>query len=141
MDKKLIIMLLILALLGVTETKTKAKCYTKEDVKYLAKTINAEAGDVSYRCQKLVGVVVVKRRDHKLFPNTIKEVVHSPSQYACVSSDRFKEKPPKKIKKLAKSLLKKGGTSEFPNNLVYQANFVQGTSVYEKVDGVYFCLR
>lgn len=134
---------LVLLFLGVllASRSTEAKNYTKEDVKYLAKAINAEAGDVSYECQKLVGVVVVKRREHKLFPNTIKGVVHSPGQYACVGSDRFKEKPPKKIKKLAKKLLKKGGTAGYPSNLVYQANFIQGTSVYAKVDGVYFCLR
>ncbi len=140
MKLKIITLIMICSML-FSPSFASAKCYTKEDVKYLAKTINAEAGNVSYECQKLVGVVVVKRRNHKLFPNTIKEVVHSPGQYACVGSDKWNEKPPKCIKKLAKKLLKKGGVSGYPDNLLYQANFIQGTSVYEKVDGVYFCLR
>lgn len=134
------LMLITLSVL-ITAQSAEAKNYTKEDVKYLAKTINAEAGNVSYECQKLVGVVIVKRRDHKLFPNSIKKVVHSPGQYACIGSGKWEEKPPKSIKKLAKKLLKKGGVAGYPDNLVYQANFIQGTSVYAKVDGVYFCLR
>lgn len=147
--KKMISVLCLLAILvctsGVKDADAK-DLYTKENHEYLAKIIHHEAGAAwcSDYTRYMVGVVVLKRVKSPYFPDTIKGVLlqDCPRQY--MSQYEFdKVKPNKRSRKIARKLLKGGhkALSGYPDTLVYQANFVQGSGVYRVSNGVYFCLK
>ncbi len=144
MSKKARCISLVLGLaILLSNSKAEAKLYTKENYKYLSKIIAHEAGAdyCSNYTRYMVGVVVLKRVKSPLFPNTIKGVLLQPRQY--MSQWEFdRTTPNKKSKRTAKKLLKGGfkGISAYPDNLVYHANFVQGSGIYRVSNGVYFCL-
>lgn len=142
--KKLLILICLLGLLASTKADAKG-LYTKENHEYLSKIIHHEAGAsyVNDYTRYMVGVVVMKRVKSPYFPNTIKGVLlqDNPRQYMPQwEFDRVV--PNKKSKQVARKLLKGGHKAlrNYPDSLVYQANFIQG-SVYRYSDGVYFCLR
>jgi hypothetical protein len=137
--------------LSVSETRLMhqrvrqpSKMYTRENIEYLSKIIMHEAGNTeSDRTSYLVGVVVLKRVKSKLFPDTVKEVLlqDNPRQY--MSQAEFdRVKPNERSVEIAEELLIKGfkGIKKYPNDLLYHANFTQG-SVYEYSEGIYFCRR
>lgn len=121
-----------------------SKLYTRENIDYLSKIIMHEAGNTeSDRTSHLVGVVVLKRVKSKLFPDTVKEVLlqDNPRQY--MSQAEFDMvKPNERSIEIAEELLLRGfkGIKKYPNDLLYHANFTQG-SVYEYSEGIYFCRR
>lgn len=144
MSKKAILSLLIgLALLSNSKAEAKS-LYTKQNQEYLSKIIAHEAGAdyCSDYTRFMVGVVVLKRVKSPLFPNTVKGVLLQPRQY--MSQWEFDRTiPNKKSKRTAKKLLKGGfkGVNAYPDNLVYHANFIQGSGVYRVSNGIYFCLH
>lgn len=145
MKRLLIILILVFAFLKPNTADAKG-IYNKENHEYLSKIIMHEAGApwVNDYTRYLVGVVVMKRVKSPLFPNTVKGVAlqTNPTQY--FSEYEFsKVKPNRKSKKTARILLEGGHKALrcYPDNLVYQANFTQGSSVFRVSNGVYFCLR
>lgn len=136
--------LLVLPTQSHTVEAEKAKhLYNKTSHKYLSRIIEHEAGHVKEHTAYMVGVVVLKRVKSPLFPDTVKGVLlqDGPRQY--MSDYEFSQvTPSKRSNKLSKKLLKGGfkGVSKYPDNLLYHANFKQG-SVYDYSDGVYFCLH
>lgn len=133
-------------LLNNSQTTEAKSLYTKEAHKYLSRIIQHEAG-ASYcsdYTRYLVGVVVLKRVKSSLFPDSVKGVLlqDGPRQY--MSDYEFSlVRPSKKCKQISRKLLKGGfkGISAYPDNLVYHANFVQGSGIYRVSNGVYFCLK
>ncbi|MEG1458739.1 MAG: cell wall hydrolase [Acetivibrio sp.] len=61
--------------------ETKEDSYTKEELRLLACLISCEAGGEPYAGKLAVGIVVVNRKESKLFPGTIKGVIYQSSQF------------------------------------------------------------
>lgn len=125
----------------VTETlKTR-----EDDIELLAKLIMAEAGSdyVTDRCRYLTGAVVINRVDDPDFPDTVADVIYDNGQYATA---RYLDKvhPNMTCWCIAMYLILYG-CEDTPPDLVYQANFKQGSEVWEtdKQDQytMYFCLK
>lgn len=108
----------------------------ENDLMLLAKLIYLENGSGSDEVQLLTGNVVLNRVASKKYPNTIKEVIYQKGQYS-VSSKIKSTKPSERAIKNAKRLLE--GERFCPSNVVYQSRFKQGSGVYKKINGEYFC--
>jgi spore germination cell wall hydrolase CwlJ-like protein len=128
----------------VKETKT----YSDIDLEYLACVIYTEHGGNAATDEErmLDGYVVLNRVKSKLFPNTIKEVLEQEGQYAgfengVIWPERSKNNGEKeavaRAYKIAKYVLE--NKSEAPDNVVYQAEFEQGSGVYKHINNTYYC--
>lgn len=110
--------------------------FTYEDLEILSKIIEAEAGmnwldDYIRLC---VGEVVLNRVEHSLFPSTIAEVVYEEGQYHHVKYKMFDDiVPTMKSIKVALNLLN-GHRVINDKEVVFQANFVQGSGIYEIIN-------
>lgn len=126
---------------GSAETETEAS-YTDEDVWYLSRVIQAESGYCEKEMQEGVGSVVINRRDSELFPNTIPEVIQQPGQYSTLSWLESQE-PTKQVMDVTIDLLENG--SKYPADVLYQANFPQGSGIYKTLSTsystMYFCFQ
>ena len=131
-------------------TVTKAKNYSEDDLFCLAAVIWQEAGSTycSDTMQYYVGNVVLNRVASPEFPNTVRGVITSRGQYGTMywngvsiptAKDPITQWAIERCYDKAKKLLE--GYRPLPNNVVYQAGFVQGSGVYSCVDGMYFCYR
>ena len=114
-----------------------SRSYTDEELDMLSHLIMGESGGESDTCQLYVGSVVLNRVNHEKFPNTIKEVIFQKGQYACTWDGNYDKEPTEKCIENARYLLENG--SVLPENVIFQANFKQGTGVYEYLEGLYFC--
>lgn len=112
-----------------------------DDLWYLSHVIQAEAGYCSTEMMEGVGSVVLNRVDDSRFPDTIPEVIEQPGQYSTASYLASQE-PTEEALKVAKDLLENG--SKFPGDVIYQANFPQGTGTYQTLSTsystMYFCV-
>lgn len=114
--------------------------YTPDNVWYLSHVMAAEAGAdwTSDEAVFYVGSVVLNRVESSAFPNSIKEVVLQPGQYATVPYlSRYE--PSERVMEITYDLL--NGGSVLPENVVYQANFTQGSGVHCVENGMYFCYQ
>ena len=111
------------------------------DLWYLSHVIQAEAGYCSTEMMEGVGSVVLNRVEDDRFPNTIPEVIEQPGQYSTASYLASQE-PTEEVLRVAKDLLKNG--SKLPGDVIYQANFSQGTGTYKTLSTsystMYFCV-
>ena len=110
------------------------------DLWYLSRVIQQEAGYCSQEMQESVGSVVLNRVDDDRFPNTIPEVIEQPGQYSTASYLASQE-PTQEAINVAVDLLENG--SKLPEYILYQANFPQGTYTYKTISTsystMYFC--
>lgn len=140
---KLIPILLAVAIAGAgsAETETEAQ-YTDEDLWYLSRVIQAESGYCQKEMQEGVGSVVMNRVESDLFPGTIKEVIEQPGQYSTLSWLSSQE-PTKEVMEVTIDLLENG--SKYPENVLYQANFPQGSGTFKTLSTsystMYFCYQ
>jgi len=105
--------------------------YTDEDVYWLAVAITMEAGCSWYPeyVRNYVGCVVLNRvESERFYADTIYDVLHSPGQYSW--ANKYHKEPFDWCIETAKDLL--NGNRMLPSNVVYQANFKQGTFTYHK---------
>lgn len=118
-----------------------AMLYTPQlkDLDLMARIINAECGAAWCEDEMLyyTGSVVLNRVDDDRFPDTIEDVIYQPGQYSPTWSGSINNKPSDRCIEIAKDLLDNG--SMLPSDVVFQANFTQGTEVYAKVQTMYFC--
>ena len=126
----------------ITEPITKPsaesnKSYTENDLYVLSHVIFAEAGGCSWEHQIGVGSVVLNRVKDERFPNTIEGVVFQEGQYACTWLGGYYYEPSQMSIDVATYLLENG--SQFPEYVIFQAEFLQGNSVYKKIGNTYFC--
>lgn len=126
----------------ITEPITKPssesnKSYTEDDLYVLSHVIFAEAGNCSWEHQIGVGSVVLNRVKDERFPNTIEGVVFQEGQYACTWLGGYYNEPSQTSIDVATYLLENG--SQFPEYCIFQAEFLQGDSVYKKIGNTYFC--
>ena len=134
--------LLSVALAGAgIETETE-RTYTDEDLWYLSRVIQAESGYCSTEMMEGVGSVVLNRVEDDRFPDTIKEVIEQPGQYSTLSW-LSSQNPTDEVIEVTVDLLENG--SKYPAEVLYQANFVQGSGVYKTISTsysvMYFCYQ
>ena len=131
--------LLIAAPVMAEETETELP-YTEDDLWYLSRVIQAESGYCSQEMQEAVGSVVLNRVASDRFPNTIPEVVEQPGQYS-TASYLASQDPTQEALAVAIDLLENG--SKLPGDIVWQANFRQGSYTYLTISTsystMYFC--
>lgn len=128
------------------EMGLSARIYDDNDILLLSKLIDLEMGAnwAPDWAKYAVGSVVLNRVDSPRFPNTIYGVIFQPYQYYSHHQSLFWNRvPSEKSKQIARELLDKGST--LPSNVVFQANFRQGSGVYSSYydpymkNRTYFC--
>ena len=67
-------------------------------------------------------------------------VISQKGQYSTYTDGKFWNEPSKRSMRIAKKILKTNIAERYPDNLVFQAEFRQGKSVYKKLGYEYFCL-
>lgn len=127
-----------------TETTELSKSsYTEDDLFYLAAAVCREAGGSSEEIQLLVANVVINRVNSPLYPDTIYGVLTQRMQYGTmwkygISFPKWADQAVKdQCYSVARRILE--GERVCPANVVFQAEFKQGSGVYKQFDGFYFC--
>ena len=121
--------------------KQKKNVTPNKDVLNLARIIQAEnGGHEDDEALLLTGVVVLKRVKSKHYPDTIMGVISQNGQYSTYADGKFWNEPSKRSMRIAKKLLSTNIVHDYPDNLVFQAEFEQGRAVYKKLGYEYFCL-
>ena len=121
--------------------KQKKRVVSNKDVLNLARIIQAEnGGHEDDEALLLTGVVVLKRVKAKNYPDTIMGVISQKGQYSTYEDGKFWNERSKRSMRIAKKLLSTDISDEYPDNLVFQAEFNQGKKVYKKLGNEYFCL-
>lgn len=128
---------------------TPEPSYSEEDLEMLALVIYQEAGGdaCSDETRLMVGNVVLNRVADDRFPDTIEEVILQERQYGrlCWTGIQWPERADKpeeahaveRAYKCAEEVL--SGIRLLPDDVVFQAEFVQGTEIVAEQDGFYFC--
>lgn len=125
----------------IIQGEIEEETYSQEDLYLMAHVINGEAGSdyLSDTLRMYVGSVVLNRVASEDFPDTIEEVIYQKGQYACTWDGNFDREPTEASWEVAEKLLEEG--SVLPEAVVFQASFKQGSGVYEKIEGQYFCYK
>lgn len=127
-----------------TETTELSKSsYTEDDLFYLAAAVCREAGGSSEEIQLLVANVIINRVNSSRYPDTIYGVLTQYMQYGTMwkYGISFPKWADKKVKDQCYSVARRilDGERVCPSNVVFQAEFKQGSGVYKQFDGFYFC--
>ena len=126
----------------VIPTKPK-KNYTDDDLFYLAAAVCREAGGESEEIQLLVANVVINRVNSSIYPDTIYGVLTDYRQYGMmwkygVSFPSWADQDTiDHCYDVARRILE--GERVCPDNVLFQAEFEQGSGIYKQFDGFYFC--
>lgn len=124
--------------------------YTEDELFCMAAAIYNEAGGDAWSddTRRLVGYVILNRVNDSRYPNTIREVLEQRWQYGrfCITGVKFADRhtlPQEKhavdrAYRIAKEVLEMEEVP-IPKEVIYQAEFQQGTSLYKYQDGFYFC--
>lgn len=109
----------------------------KEEIRLLALTIDKES-DGSLEDSYGVASVVVNRMNSTCFPNTIYDVLVEPYQYSWVNENSLYDTPKDSSIQIAMDVLI-NGNNIFPDNVVFQAQFVQGSGIHTVIGVHYYC--
>lgn len=129
----------------IETTETSSSSQSEDDLYYLAAAVCREAGGSSEEVQLLVANVVINRVNSSEYPNTIHGVLTQYMQYGTmwkygVSFPGWADQATKdQCYSVARRIL--NGERVCPSNVVFQAEFRQGSGVYKEIDGFYFCYR
>lgn len=124
------------------EHKAISSAKYMRDLDLLSRLIYSEGGCASYVSDDMcygIGSVALNRVKSDVFPDTLEEVIYQSGQYACIYTHYWYEEPNERSLQIAEWLLHEG--SEFPDDVLYQAEFVQGSGVYLKIQNMYFCRK
>lgn len=126
-----------------TEPTEEVKNYTEDDLFYLAAAVCREAGGESEEIQLLVANVIINRVNSPHYPDTIYGVLTQYKQYGTMwmygvsfpdwADDNVKEQ----CYSVAQRIL--NGERYCPENVLFQAEFQQGSGVYKHIGVYYFC--
>lgn len=121
---------------AVESQKTASYAVFEDDLSLLSWIMYCEAGSswIPDEIQLYVGSVVLNRVASGSFPNTLYEVIYQPGQYYPVSAG-WTCTPDDRTIENARYLLENG--SVLPANVVFQANFSQGSGIYYQYDDPY----
>lgn len=126
----------------VTEAPTEEakQIYSDDDLFWLSHVIAAEVGDSTYESKAMCGLVVMNRVNSQSFKaETIKDVIFSPGQYETVSNERIYREPDEESIEIARKILEGTIEIEIPADVVYQAEFPQGSGIYCQIGYEYYC--
>ena len=119
--------------------------FTYDNLWLLSKIVYAEAGSswLTEEHRQLVASVVINRVNSPEFPNSIYDVINQPGQYAPVGSGYFYNIIPSSACVFSASKILAYG-SIAPADVVFQANFPQGSGTYKTIydnylGATYFC--
>lgn len=125
---------------NITEEK-----YDNNDLEILAKVMCYEAGGQREEILLMVGAVIKNRVESDLFPDTYYSVVTQPWQYGKLHEygpfwPAWTDNDPS-YRDYCRELAKRVITGDYkcPDNVIFQAGFVQGSGIYKEIDGYYFC--
>lgn len=114
----------------------------EHDIYRLAQLMQAENGGSEYDMAVLLtGIVVMKRVKSNYYPDTIEDVISQPGQYETYQSGRINCRPDERCLEMAEAIIRKDLQRDYPDGLVYQAEFEQGSIIYAKYGTEYFCLK
>ena len=126
--------------------------YNMENVELLAQMMYAEEGvffsifaddpAAIERVHKLAGSVILHRlNNHFSGAETLADVLYAPGQYDHRTIQKVEAGMPLPplVYQWAEDLLTTGALG--PDNLVFQAEFPQGTEIYDHIGNQYFCCR
>lgn len=122
-----------------TEPEPEPLSYTEEDLYVLAHAICGEGQGYPDEEQLYIGSVILNRRAHGAYPDTIRGVVFQKGQYACTWDGNYYREPTAANWNNARWLLENG--SVLPGNVVYQAGFRQGSGLYVQTRYHKYCYR
>lgn len=123
--------------------------YTAAELEMLALVIYQEAGGdaCSDETRRMVGTVVMNRIADNRYPNTMQEVITQKAQYGRLywtglvwpqrASNPEETHAVQRAYTIAEEILQ--GVRALPEDVIYQAEFEQGTEVVAYQDGLYFC--
>lgn len=111
--------------------------YSLEDYEIMVQILTGECQNQGWECQVAVGSVALNRVAHEWYPDTLYEVAHQKGQYACFKDKNAYREPTKLSLEVADYLLRNG--SQLPRNVIYQAQFKQGSGIYAKIGNQIFC--
>ena len=97
----------------------------------LAKTIQYEAGKNETELMGYVGAVVMNRVRSDEFPDTVFDVVMQPRQYSSIYGNGDYSMVSPNAMAVARDVM--DGKIDIPENVVYQAEFYQGSGVWKTV--------
>lgn len=132
-----------------TEPTETQPPYTEEELEMLAIVIYQEAGadKCSDETRLMVGTVVMNRIADDRFPDTMYEVLTQEAQYGRLHwtgivwpdrvSDPNEAHAVERAYAIAERILL--GERALPEDVIFQAEFKQGTEVVAYQDGLYFC--
>lgn len=123
----------------LTEKNFLESLNTKENIYILEHLCNGEAGDQNDECQQAVIWVVLNRVKSKYFPDTVEGVVFAHMQYACTWDGNYNKKPSERVKKNVQAVLSGKSCIKVPENVVYQAQFEQGSGLWRQIGTETFC--
>lgn len=129
---------------NVIEPSEETKSYTDDDLFYLAAAVCREAGGESEEIQLLVANVIINRVNSSIYPDTIYDVLTEYKQYGTMweYGVSFPDWADDKVKEQCYSVAKRilEGERFCPENVLFQAEFKQGSGVYKQFgDDYYFC--
>lgn len=138
-NKRLVFAVLGLWLVGIAAIvfAMTAQASYEDDLYILSHVICGEAEGCSQDMKRSVGSVVLNRVKDDRFPDTIYEVVFQEGQYACTWDGNYYREPSQDTIDIAKDLLENG--SAIDSSVVWQAEFVQGSGIYDQIGNMYFC--
>ena len=125
--------------------------YTYDELYCMAVVIYNEAGSnsCSDEHREFVGYVVLNRVNSDKYPDTIRDVLQQRGQYQCLwnngiyftkrGSSEVEIKALERAWSAAKKVLENRDNIPIPEDVVYQANFKQGSGVYKQIGNTYFC--
>ena len=130
---------------AMSQAEAPKAAYTQADLDLLSRLIYAEAGCtwIPDWVQRMVGSVVLNRVESQYYPDTIREVIYQPGQYAPTWDGSLQKTPDARTIENARYLLEHG--SICPENVVGQNSIITGsgvyTSYYDQVldTTIYFC--
>lgn len=133
-----------------TEVETKAETeettvetkqtYSNEDLFWLSHVIASEVGNSTYESKAMCGLVILNRLNSPRFKaETVEEVIFSPGQYETVSNGKIYDEPDNESIEVARKILAGTIEIEIPADVVYQAEFRQGSGIYCQIGNEYYC--
>lgn len=129
--------------------------YSIYELLLMAAATYAEGGSESDEMQQGVASVIINRVASLNYPNSIEEVIYQnkPIQYECtvnglldkyidiyINGGDYKDSDWESLERCLENVeyvLETG--SIYPDNVVYQAEFMQGKGTYKQVGSTYFC--
>lgn len=113
------------------------RSYTEDDLYVMAHVLAGECQSYPDEEQLYVGSVVLNRKNHPSFPDTVRGVVFQKGQYTCTRDGNYYREPTGRNWENARRLLEHG--SVLPGYVIWQSGRRQGRGVYIKTRWHYYC--